>query len=275
MINALSIDVEEWFHILSARAPRINTWASLESRVERNVERLLEMLDEFSVKATFFWLGWVAQQHKSLLLKCHNMGHEIASHGYDHHPHDRAPLEVFRRDILKTRHILEDIVGKRVIGHRAPGCRINGEESRIFEVIKEAGYEYDSSLFPVYNRRGLVFGQFRPHAIQTSAGTLIEVPVPTIRILGCRWSFFGGGYLRLSPIWLIRYGINRLHKECDPLVVYVHPREIDPDHPRLPLGPLDRFKCYVNLETTMPKLRWLCENYTFILMWELAARYDH
>jgi len=162
-----------------------------------------------------------------------------------------------------------------VPGFRAAGFGIKDGAGWAFDVIREAGHEYDSSVFPAHRGHGGVPNAPRgPHVIQTSAGPLTEIPVSAIELLGRRFSMFGGGYLRLTPLSILRWGIGRLHDAGLPLIVYIHPREIDPDHPRLPLGARRNFKCYVNLHTTMPKLKWLLKNYSFCTMGELVERID-
>jgi len=275
LFSCLTIDVEDWFHILdSPVAPKIEQWGSQESRVERSVDRILRLLDDYSIHATFFWLGWIAERHKSLLRRCCNAGHEIASHGYHHVlPHKVGP-ELFKDDIDRTKKILEDIIGKQVLGFRVAGFGIKENIRWAFNIIKEVGYEYDSSVFPARREHKSMFISTKgPYMIPTEAGPLAEIPVSTTEFCGLRLFFFGGGYLRLSPTRLIQWGIKRLQKAGAPLIVYVHPREIDSDHPRLPLSPLRRFKCYINLKSTMPKLQWLCKNYNFIMMHELVDQF--
>lgn len=273
--NALSIDVEDWFHILdSPSVPRIERWSLLESRIETNLDRILVLLDSYSVKATFFWLGWVAERHKGLVRKCQQAGHEIASHGYAHILPYKVGREVFREDIRRAKAVLEDIVGQKVSGFRAAGFGTKDDTQWTFEEIRAAGYIYDSSVFPASRGHGgMLQSPLEPHIVKTESGGLVELPQSMIELAGKRVSFFGGGYLRLSPRWLIKWGIKKLHKAGRPLIVYVHPREIDPSHPRLPLPVLRRFKCYVNLKSTLPKLKWLCENYTFCTMREIALSY--
>jgi polysaccharide deacetylase family protein (PEP-CTERM system associated) len=182
--------------------------------------------------------------------------------------------EAFREDITRAKNILESIIGEPVQGFRAPGFGITEKALWAFNVIREVGYEYDSSVFPAHRGHGgLANSLLGPHIIKTQHGALVEIPVSAVQILGRRLSFFGGGYLRLASKWLIRWGINRLHKAGNPLVVYVHPREIDSDHPRLPLGPLRRFKCYINIKSTIPKIRWLCENFRFVPMRDLVQEF--
>jgi hypothetical protein len=146
----------------------------------------------------------------------------------------------------------------------------------VFDEIRAAGYIYDSSIFPASRGHGgMTRCQLEPHVVQTTAGELVEIPQSMVEILGRRMSFFGGGYLRLAPMQLIRWGIRELARAQRPLIVYVHPREVDPDHPRLPLPPWRRFKCYVNLHTTFQKVKWLCETYRFSTMRDLMNAYVH
>jgi polysaccharide deacetylase family protein (PEP-CTERM system associated) len=272
IFNSLTIDVEDWFHVLdSPTAPNIDQWPHLESRIERNVETMLDMLDAYSVKCTFFWLAWAAERHKSLVQRCCDGGHEIASHGYGHVLAYKVGPEAFKNDIIKSRMILEDIIGEAVLGFRTAGFGITDEATWAFEVIKVAGYEYDSSIFPARRGHGgLLVSRLGPHIIRTRTGDLTEVPMSAVEVMGRRVVLFGGGYLRIAPKWLIRLGAEKLDKIGQPLIVYVHPREIDPKHPRLALSLKRRFKCYVNLRSTMPKLQWLCKNYQFVPMRELV-----
>jgi len=271
----LTIDVEDWFHILDSPAvPRIESWSSLESRVERNLEKILAMLDNFSVKVTFFWLGWMAERNKGLVRKCQRAGHEIASHGYSHILAYEVGPAVFRKDITRAKAILEDIIGGEVRGFRAPGFGITEKAPWAFEVIREAGYGYDSSVFPASRGHGgIADSPLGPYFFEMQSGHLLELPMSAVEILGRRISVFGGGYLRLASRRMIQWGIKKLQAAGQPLIVYLHPREIDPDQPRLPLSRIRQFKCYVNLKSTMPKLRWLCENYTFCTMLELVENF--
>jgi len=277
MLNAFSIDVEDWFHILDSPAtPHQNLWDSLESRVETNLRLLLELLDSANVRATLFWLGWLAERNKSLVRECCEAGHEIASHGYHHVLPTRVGAELFKDDIDRAKKTLEDITGKQVLGFRVAGFGIKKRTEWAFDVIKEVGYEYDSSVFPAWPEHNCMCAtSVGPHVIRTETGPLIEVPVPATKVFGLRLYFFGGGYLRLSPLRLIQWGIKRLHQAGYPLIVYVHPRELDPDQPRLPLSPIRRFRCYVNLKSTLPKLQWLLKEYDFVPIRELANLTEH
>ncbi len=272
--NALTCELEDWFHILdSDRTPKFAVWAKLPLRAERNVERLLELFENTRVRATFFCLGWMAERMPHVVRKCQAAGHEIGSHGYAHlmaRPSNRA---LFRADIVRAKGILEDLTGTEVLGYRSPGFSVRNGNPWFFDVVSEAGYRYDASVFPARHGHGGYRGiDPGPHVIAASGGPLVEIPISTVRLLGRRFCFFGGGYLRITPLSVIRWGAGQLRKEKRPLIVYVHPREIDPEHSRLPLGPWRNFKCYHNLETTYPKLKWLCEHHRFGTMVDLAAR---
>jgi polysaccharide deacetylase family protein (PEP-CTERM system associated) len=273
--NVLTIDVEDWYHILdSPVVPNMGSWGSMESRVEQNMLRILELLERSGVKATFFWLGWMAERHRSLVLMCRKAGHEIASHGYAHVLPYKIGPNSFREDANRAKVILEDIVGETVLGYRAPGFGITNETRWAFEIIKELGYSYDSSVFPgVRGHGGIPGASLEPYIIKTNSGFLLECPIPAVKVFGRRLFLFGGGYLRLAPRFLIYWGFNKLHSKGQSVIIYIHPREIDPEHPRLPLSMIRRFKSYVNIRGTLPKLEWMCERYTFGTMREFASRW--
>jgi polysaccharide deacetylase family protein (PEP-CTERM system associated) len=274
--DALTCELEDWFHILdSDRIPRFEDWPKLPLWAERNVDRLLDLFEHTQVRATFFCLGWMAERMPHVVRRCQAAGHEIGSHGYAHIMACRTNRAAFREDIVRAKAILEDITGGEVIGFRSPGFSVKNDNTWFFDVVSESGYRYDASIFPAHHGHGGYSGSDPgPHIIPTSGGPLIEIPASTVRILGRRFCFFGGGYLRVSPLPVIRWGARVLQKEKRPLIVYVHPREIDPNHPRLPLGLWRNFKCYNNLATTLPKLTWLCEHYRFGTMAELASKLE-
>lgn len=273
--SCLTIDVEDWFHILDSPAvPDIERWPSLESRIQKNLEELLALLDSFSVKVTFFWLGWLAERHKDLVFMCRDAGHEIASHGYAHILAYKVGPNAFREDITLAKDILENTIGDQVRGFRAPGFGITKKAPWAFDVIKESGYQYDSSVFPASRGHGgIADSPLGPYFIETRSGHLLEIPMSIVEILGHRTSLFGGGYLRLANKLMIKWGIGKLRTAGRPLIVYVHPREIDPAQPHLPLSLLRQFKCYVNLNSTLPKLKWLCKNYALFTMLEMVENY--
>jgi polysaccharide deacetylase family protein (PEP-CTERM system associated) len=183
--------------------------------------------------------------------------------------------EAFREDIVRAKKVLEDLTGEEVTGFRAPGFSVRDDSRWLFDAVAEAGYRYDASVFPTHHGHGGLRGvNPDPHRIETRGGTLVEIPMSTVSILRRRICLFGGGYLRLAPLRMIQWGAEQLRRAERPLIVYTHPREIDPEHPRLPLRPMRRFKCYVKLKSTMPKLKWLCEHHRFTTMQTIAAQVE-
>jgi len=266
-----SVDVEDWFHILDVpNAPDIARWSSLPSRVEANFERLLDMFSEADRQVTCFFVGWIAERFPHLVREAAARGHEIASHGYAHRLAYSMTQEEFRADAMRSRLLLEDISGGRVAGYRAPGFSSTAAITWFFAELREAGYLYDSSIFPArHGHGGSPDSPARPHLLENEA--LIELPASIADVGPLRMSFFGGGYLRLFPYSVIRHMGRRLMANGDPLIFYIHPREIDPQHPRISMPLHRRFKCYVNLQTTEQKVRRIlrdfpvttCRNFLF------------
>jgi polysaccharide deacetylase family protein (PEP-CTERM system associated) len=266
----MSVDVEDWFHILeAASAPDISQWNSLPSCVERNFRKLLDLFSEKNVRVTCFFLGYVAEKYPQLVKEALHRGHEIASHGYAHRLiYTMTPL-AFLEDALKSKEILEDISGQAVNGYRAPGFSVTAETPWFFEKLVEAGYQYDSSVFPAPRQHGgLNTDKYAPHMI---ANQLMEFPITVADVLGKRFCFFGGGYLRLFPYPVVRRMSRKVLGENRPVVFYIHPREIDPTHPRLSLGATRTFKSYVNLKTTEPKLRHILDEFQVTTFAEFIA----
>lgn len=255
-VNILSIDVEEWFHILEVEGtPPLASWGKLESRVERNFEALLELFEQHSVTATCFFLGWIAERYPHLVRRAASAGHEIASHGYAHQLIYTQTPDEFYSDVSRARALLEDMCGEEVSGYRAPGFSITKDTPWAMEMLVRAGYRYDSSLFPASRGHGGLEGaEPAPHFVETAAGTMVEFPISVAEVMGKRVCFFGGGYLRFFPMSLIRRMAQRVNDLGRPVIYYIHPREIDPHHPRLPMGRVRRFKSYVNLSSTRGKL---------------------
>jgi polysaccharide deacetylase family protein (PEP-CTERM system associated) len=257
-----SVDVEDWFHILALpTTPDLAQWDGLQSRVEPSFRRLLDLFSEHGVTVTCFFLGWVAERFPALVREAAANGHEVASHGYAHVlAYQQTPSE-FYTDVRRTKDFLEGITGRAVLGYRAPGFSVTKDTPWFFAKLAEAGYRYDSSVFPAPRQHGGMAAPLGPYVLDTPSGPIIEVPVTVARVLGRPLCFFGGGYLRLFPYALTqRMGRNVL-REGRPVVFYVHPREIDPSHPRLPMGPARRFKSYVNLRTTEPKVRRILRDF--------------
>jgi polysaccharide deacetylase family protein (PEP-CTERM system associated) len=257
MQSIFSIDVEDWYHILDVpSAPELPQWDALPARVEANFLRMLDILSEAGGKATCFFIGHVAQRFPHLVREAKARGHEIASHSWAHKlVYTMTPGE-FCEDAARARKVLEDISGGPVNGFRASGFSVTESTPWFFEKLVEAGYSYDSSTFPASRGHGgLKGGQLEPHARQTPSGELVEFPVTVTDVLGKRLCFFGGGYLRLFPYPLVKVMSRAVLAQGRPVIFYVHPREIDLHHPRLPMSASRRFKTYVNLDTTERKIR--------------------
>jgi polysaccharide deacetylase family protein (PEP-CTERM system associated) len=260
-----SVDVEDWFHILDIPAtPPLSQWDSLPSMVERNFRKLLDVFAENDVRVTCFFLGWVAEKFPHLVKEALGQGHEIASHGYAHRlVYELTPQE-FLEDARRSKNLLEDLSGRSVLGYRSSGFSVTERTPWFFDILVQAGYRYDSSIFPAPREHGGLAGaRLAPYKVGDGQGSLIEFPLTVRRVFGRPICFFGGGYLRLFPYFLIRRMTSRVLGEGRPVIFYVHPREIDPKHPRLPMGVVRRFKSYVNLETTEGKIRRLTSEIAF------------
>jgi polysaccharide deacetylase family protein (PEP-CTERM system associated) len=254
-----SVDVEDWFHILDlAATPDVVEWNGLPSRVEQNFLRLLEVFEKHEARVTCFFLGWVAERFPHLVKEAARHGHEIASHGYTHRLVYQISPEAFVEDALRSKAILEDISGRAVWGYRSAGFSVIRGADWFFDKLIEAGYLYDSSVFPALRGHGgMTGGDLSPHWIERPSGRLFEFPVTVAEVLGKPICFFGGGYLRFFPYRIIRTMTQRVLRESRPVIFYVHPREIDPEHPRLAMNWRRRFKSYVNLKSTQPKIEQL------------------
>lgn len=274
VVNAMSVDVEDYFHVsvFDGLVPR-SMWPQMEPRVVRNTTRLLDLLDGRGVRSTFFVLGWVAERHPDLVREIASRGHEVASHGYGHRLiYDQTPRQ-FRDDVVRARAVLEDAGGTRVIGYRAPSYSITPKSLWAFDVLLEAGYEYDSSIFPIHHDRyGIPVSARYPFLVERSGRSLLEVPAATTRLLGANWPVSGGGYFRLLPYAWTRWAIDRVNRlEQRPVVFYIHPWEIDPEQPRLSAGRLGRFRHYHNLDKTEGRLQRLMADFVFNTVGSLAA----
>jgi len=270
MHNALTIDVEDYF-MVSAFADIVSfeDWHRYESRIENNTYKVLDLLDEYGVKATFFVLGWVAEHYPEIVGDIHGRGHEIACHGYNHRlVYKLSPAE-FREDIGKSRTLIEDITGEPVLGYRAASYSIIKDSLWALDILIEEGFVYDSSIFPVHHDRyGIPNADRFCHEIRRPSGTIREFPMSTLKFRiqnsEFRIPIAGGGYLRLLPARFIEWGIRRLNeKEKQPAVLYLHPWEFDNGQPRLKGSRLSVFRHYVNLDTTESKLRRILESFSF------------
>lgn len=264
MINALTIDVEDYFHVTAfERQIKPKEWDSYPLRVENNTLRILDLLDEFALRATFFVLGWVAERLPSLVKEIHRRGHEIACHGYGHQLVYRLSPQQFREDVALAKNILEDLCGETVRGYRAPSYSITAKSFWALDVLVEEGFSYDSSIFPInHDIYGIPGWKRFPHEITTHSGKILEFPISTLPVTFGNWQsrlpIAGGGYLRLIPAALIARAIQSINiREKQPVIVYFHPWEIDSLQPRIKTGLKSRFRHYLNLSRMELKIRYL------------------
>jgi polysaccharide deacetylase family protein (PEP-CTERM system associated) len=264
--NALTIDVEDYFQVAAlAEAVDRKDWSSMEYRVEKNTDRLLQLLEEKDLRATFFTLGWVAERSPDLVRRIRNAGHEVASHGYSHQLVYNQTPDVFREETRKSKSILEDITGEPIRGYRAASYSITAQSRWALDILVEEGFEWDSSIFPVHHDRyGMPGTPHEPYWLKTpNGGKLLEFPLSTCPVGSYRMPIAGGGYFRLYPYWLSRWGLGRINRAGDPFIFYLHPWEIDPDQPRLNVSAFSRFRHYNNLDKCMGRLESLLGDFRF------------
>lgn len=264
--NALTIDVEDYFQVAAlAEAVDRDDWSSMEYRVEANTDRLLALFDEHQTKATFFTLGWVAERSPALIRRIRDAGHEIASHGYSHKLIYTQTPEVFREETRKSKTVLEDITGNAVTGYRAASYSITSKSRWALDILCEEGFTWDSSIFPVHHDRyGMPGTPHEPYLLQTpNGGTLTEFPLSTCPIGQYRLPIAGGGYFRLFPYGLSRWGLGKINEAGQPFIFYLHPWEIDTEQPRLKVKAFSRFRHYNNLDKCMGRLERLLGDFRF------------
>jgi polysaccharide deacetylase family protein (PEP-CTERM system associated) len=272
--NAMTVDVEDYFHVSNFEATvSRDSWASRESRVEANTDRLLAVFDAAAVKATFFVLAWVAERAPALIARIAAQGHELASHGYAHRLVYDQTREAFRDDVRRAKSVIEDAGGQPVRGYRAPSFTVTRRSLWALDVLADEGYTYDSSIFPVHHDRYGIPDADRHAFVLTRAGRpLVEVPASTVRLAGVNLPISGGAYFRLLPYRWTEWGISRVNTaEGRPTVFYLHPWEIDPDQPRLPAPWLARLRHYRNLHRTEERLVRLMRRHRFGTMEQLIA----
>jgi polysaccharide deacetylase family protein (PEP-CTERM system associated) len=266
--NALTIDFEDWYQGLEI--PH-TCWDAYEDRIVPVGRRLLQLLGETGVRGTFFVLGYVAERHPELVREIAAAGHEVGTHGYSHTLVYRQTPAVFRAELSRSIRVLEDLTGRPVRGHRAPFFSITRESLWALDILGELGVRYDSSVFPVLNYRyGIADAPRWPYLVRTEAGQeLLEFPISTCRLLGRNVPVAGGAYFRIYPYALIRWAFRTINRLGRPAVFYLHPWEIDPDHPRIALPRRIALTHYFNLRATEPRLRRLVRDFSFAPMCEV------
>lgn len=263
-MNILTFDIEDWYHILHKYPSNIlNKWSSYEDRVNVGTDKILEVLLENNVKATFFVLGYIAEKHPHIIKKIHDYGFEIGAHSDMHKIAFQQTPDEFKSDLQTCINRLEDITSEKVLSYRAPGFSVKKENVWVFDILHELGIQYDASIFPAVREDGgfINFKESGPVKLKFNNNEIKEFPMSTNSFLGNRFTTTGGGYFRFFPYSLI----HRLIKNTDYTMTYFHPRDFDPDQPMLDGLSLKRkFKSYYNLSGAYPKFKKLIRDFDFI-----------
>ncbi len=265
-VNALTVDVEDYFQVEAfADVVKREEWGRWQPRVERNTHRLLDLFASRNVCGTFFILGWVAEQYPQLVREIAAAGHEIACHSYQHQRITTQTREEFRADVRRAKLVLEEITGNEVIGYRAPTYSIMRETLWALDVLVEEGFRYDSSIFPVHHDRyGIPDAERHLHVIRCAAGEIVEFPPSTVRIAGVNVPMAGGGYFRLMPYPLFRWGLRRINRDDkQPVIFMVHTWEVDPEQPVIGGTRLNVWRHRNNLRHTAARLERLLNDFCF------------
>lgn len=267
LLNAFSVDVEDYFQVAAlASAIAREAWSTWEYRVEANTDVILQLCDEKKVRGTFFILGWVAEKSPHLVKRIAAAGHEIACHGFSHQLIYTQTQEVFREETLRAKHFLEDVISKPVTGYRAASFSITRQSLWALDVLIDAGFEYDSSVFPIHHDRyGIPGASPEPGQIAApSKRTLVEFPMSAAKFFGVHVPVSGGGYFRILPYWVTRAGLKQINEKAGrPFTFYLHPWEVDPEQPRVKVGALSRFRHYTNLHRCEARLRRVLGDFRF------------
>ncbi|MDB4914965.1 MAG: hypothetical protein JWM95_2609 [Gemmatimonadetes bacterium] len=271
MLNAMSIDVEDWFHVynMSGVVPQ-SQWEKCESRVERNTTQLLELFAKRGVKATFFTLGWVAERFPALVRAMDEAGHEIATHSHMHRLITHMTPEEFEADLARSLAVLRPLSSRPILGFRAPSFSVTKKTLWATDTMKRLGLEYDSSVFPIGFHPDYGIGD-APLGAYTHPSGLTELPMSVANVMGRRVPCSGGGYFRLLPYVVTRSLIRRCNSESRPVVFYLHPWEIDPGQPRVQLPASKAFRHYNNLDRTLGRLDRLLKDFEFGTVTDVLA----
>jgi polysaccharide deacetylase family protein (PEP-CTERM system associated) len=274
--NGLSIDVEDYFHA-EAIAEHIgrDTWTGMQSRVVQNTHRVLDLLSEHNVSATFFVLGWVAELFPQLVTDICSRGHEVGCHSYWHRLIYELSPEEFREDTRRAKEAIESAAGIKVIGYRAPTFSVTSRSQWALEILSELGFKYDSSIFPIrHDRYGIsTHPRFLCRYGQDTRWRILELPMSTWRLGFINVPFGGGGYLRILPLNYTHWAFRRVNEEEHrPVIVYFHPWEMDPEQPRLGIPFRSRLRHYTNLKRMRSRIESLLDRYDFVPLRDLLDK---
>ncbi len=264
--HIMSVDVEDYFQVEAfGDSVRRSDWDRFPSRVEGNTRRILDLFDEHNVQATFFLVGWVVEKFPSLVKEIVARGHEPACHSYWHRTVYSLTPDEFRADTRAARDVIEQAGGVRALGYRAPTWSITKDCLWALEILGEEGFAYDSSIYPIHHDLyGLPQANRFAYVHALNNGTqLKEFPPTTVRVAGHNFPAAGGGYLRIFPFFYTQWVFRHIEKNRQPVVVYFHPWEIDPEQPRLPGKLRSRFRHYTNLSKMQERLAVLLQRYSF------------
>jgi polysaccharide deacetylase family protein (PEP-CTERM system associated) len=270
----LTFDVEEYFQVENFKPViKRGDWHDFESRLHIGIDKIMAVLGQYDAKATFFFLGCVAEKHPDVVKRLSDAGHEIASHGYGHDLVYNLTEEKFREDVRRSLNILAEITNKKVLSYRAPCFSISKKTPWAYTVLASMGIEFDASLFPMHHDRyGLPSTKRFPYMITTAEGDMLEIPIATAELWGKRIPFAGGGYFRAMPFWTIKQCMHQVNKCDQPVVMYFHPWEFDPKQPRVKTNALASFRHYMNLNKTENKLRSIMNGNEFMTVAEFGTK---
>jgi polysaccharide deacetylase family protein (PEP-CTERM system associated) len=274
-LDAFCVDLEEWFHVCGVANPYSDpsTWDGAPKHVIADTRTLLRLLEQTGTKATFLTLGWIAERYPDLVREVASAGHEIGCHGHHHRLLFEMTPESFEEDLVGALTVLRQTSGQEVAVFRAPGFSLRRDCFWAYPILAKHGIRADVSIVPATRDHGGIPGFNRdPVDLRTGAGRIRLFPVSVLRVAGRTVPFSGGGYLRLLPVRLVEHGFAQNHREGRPCMLYVHPREINPAQPRMPLPWLKRFKYYVGLHRTEAKLAHLLRRYRFGTVTDVLSR---
>lgn len=270
MDNAFTVDVEDFFQVEAfSKVIDKDTWSKYDCRVEANTDVILNLLDENNVKGTFFVLGWIAKRYPHVVKRIADLGHEVASHGMTHQLVYNQEIDTFKKETVDSKALLQDLSQQAIEGYRAATYSITNKSLWALDVLFEAGFKYDSSIFPMtHDRYGIADAIPVPHTLKTPSGSsLVEFPISTYKNKYFTLPVAGGGYFRLFPYSLTKWGLSKINKNNDPFVFYIHPWEVDSDQPKVKgISRFTKFRHYNNIEKCESRLSSLLNDFNFTTM---------